>query len=162
MRAKVQCTPPTHYLIRMVHSERWSPSLCLNEEGWSRLSVSHPFELLPSTDAWIWATWPLRQNITPLYMAAGCRTDSLMNSCAFQPVIRAHLKLNHAPIMCSHLLRRVQGVRLFTSQTHLVLTGWKMSRVVWISSSFWVIEKLILMSWEPSYDFFSLFCLNSL
>lgn len=39
---------PIHYLIRMAHSERWSPSLYLNDRGWTPRSVIHLVELLLS------------------------------------------------------------------------------------------------------------------
>lgn len=42
---------PIHYFIRMAHSERWSPSLYLNEGDWTRHSVSHPVRLLLSANA---------------------------------------------------------------------------------------------------------------
>lgn len=47
---------PIHYLIRMAHTERWSPSLYLNDKGWTQHSVSHPVRLLLHTTTQIPST----------------------------------------------------------------------------------------------------------
>lgn len=39
---------PIHYLIRMAHTERWAPSLYLNDKGWTQHSVRYPIRLLRS------------------------------------------------------------------------------------------------------------------
>lgn len=96
---------PIHYLIRMAHSERWSPSLYLNDRGWTQHSVRHPVRLLPSTCLFT-LLHETSHHFTQRLTAA--RKSNLMNSYTQWLVAPAHLELNNAPIIYSQVLCRIQ------------------------------------------------------
>ncbi len=153
---------PIHYLIRMAHSERWSTSLYLNDRGWTQHGVQHPFRLLLSTTTWI----PSTCLFTLLHIkshhftqrSTAARKFQLMNSCTQRLVTLVHLELNNAQIIYSQMPCRAQHwvclcvcvcvLSACVCARNLVLRGWKVSLVVWISPLFGVIERVIYLQVE--------------